>query len=130
MARTGSLAAPDFCRLWLRKDHWSVAHELVLPVGHDAIALVEARGDDSHITCARAHLDVARLGRVVGGHGPGEQPAWPALYRRGRHHEHVWLRLEQQPRIYEVPRPEPLVLVCEHRLEADGRRGLINRIVD
>src|SRR5215831_330110 len=109
---------------------WRVALELVLAVGHDALTPGKTRSDDRQIVVARPGLDRPRLGDVLAADGPDEEAIGPALDRGRGNDDGVAASFEQHPRIDEPAGPQLVVLIWKHRLEPDGRGGLVDGVVD
>src|SRR6266478_5716416 len=107
-----------------------VALEPVLPVGHDAFTPGKTGGDDRQVVVALSGLDRARLGDVLAADGPDEETIGSALDRGRGNDDGVAASFEQHPRVDELAGPQLVVIVGKHRLEPDGRGGLVDGVVD
>src|ERR1700722_7015620 len=101
-----------------------VGLQLVLSVGPHAVTVVQARNDDRRIAGSRPDLDLTSRRDVVGAHDPRVQSLRPALDRDRRRRDDVAARLQLEPGVDELARPQPVVRIGEHGLEPDrgGRR--------
>src|SRR5262245_65904794 len=107
-----------------------VTLEPVLAVGHDALTPGKTGGDDRQVVVALSGLDRARLGDVLAADGPDEETIGSALDRGRGNDDGVAASFEQHARIDELAGPQLVVLVGKHRLEPDGRGGLVDGVVD
>src|SRR4051794_21925087 len=110
--------------------HRRVRRQTKMPLGHDAIAVANtARHDREAARCAfDDHRALARGIRLIDDIDVGA-----ALTRHDRllrHDERVLFIEEMQRGRCELAWPEPAIGVVESRLELNGARGRIDRVVD
>src|SRR5947208_15738216 len=99
-----------------------------MSVGHDAVAFGDPGRDNRYVSGGGTDGDQACDRRVVGGHYPGEQALWSALDGGRGYSKNIPAGLHLYARIDELSRPQPLVVVGEHRLEPDCGCRLVDHV--
>ncbi len=117
--RCGAPAARAFSHLHLR-----AGLQLVDAFGHDGLARGKALGDGGRVSLREPHLDGARVDGLILFHDVDERGLRAALDRGVRHEDDALERVDEEPRVHELVRKEPVVGVREDGLELHraGRR--------
>ena len=97
---------------------------------HHDVGRRHALGDDGKLLVLLRDGDGAHGNLVIAADDVDEGAFGAALHRRGRDHDHLFQRVEEQAHVDELARPQLQVLVGEVGLEADGAGRLIDLVVD
>src|SRR6267154_3080289 len=104
--------------------------QLVLSVDHDLLVALEAGINESLAIADLRDLDWADGHGAVWIDDVGVGSFRALLHDRGGYGQAVMPRVDEQPRVDQLARPEPLRLVGKIRLELDRAGGLQDLVVD
>src|SRR3954462_1132721 len=126
-SRGGERAAPP---PWLAGRDLAAGAKLALPLRDDGVADVHALSHRRLLALLQIDLHGTRLHRLIVLHDVGEGTVGSALHGGERHHDRTRPRVEEEPRLNELVRPQRVLRVRQHRLQAQRRRGGIDGVVD